>query len=656
VTRSALWGLTLIVGAGVALVSLNLGAPLARLSYDFPFFFQPTISPSEVVVVYINNGTRTALGLESEQPVPRERHAELLERLTRDGARIVYYDVLFHDVGSDPGANERFAAAMRAHGNVVLGAEYHKTLQDRVVLEQTVEPAPIFLDAAKAWGLAAFTPLDPDFVVRQIPPPSPESREAGRIVASLAGSQAHLAQGSETRWLRYYGPSGTLRSYSFHQALFEDGVPPGAFKDRIVCIGGQDEKARSTVFGVDEFANPWSRWGDAFSPGLDVHATLLLNLVRGDWLTRLALPAEAALSALLGVIAWWIFYSSTPLRGVLVVLLAALAIGVGSVFAQNHWGVWWNWLVPALVQFPAALTWSVTTRYATEVRKRARLRDAFSLYLSPEMADHVSRTDFSLKPGGRKTEASVVFTDIKAFTTLCEELRDPQRISDILTDYFTETSRHVLEQDGTIIKYIGDAVFACWNAPLADPDHAVKAVRAAWGISQASQTPIRDRLIVTRVGVCTGEVLAGNLGSPYRFDYTCIGDAVNAAARLESLNKWLGTGVLLAESTRRLVGDQFLTRPLGSFVLAGRSTPMAVHELLGPAAAAGDLAWLQTWEAAMQAVREGAFREVPRLLREVIWRRNGADGPSEFYLHHMATLEAEGCLAGWSGVVRMTEK
>ena len=657
-TRSAVLGLVLIVGLGVALVTLNLGGPLGRLSYDLPFFFQDQATPAEVVLVHINADTRRVLGLKGDGRIPRARHAELLERLTRDGARIVYYDILFSDAGPNAEDDRRFADAIRGHGRVVLGAAYRKSIADAGTAVETVEePVPIFRDAAQAWGLAAFSRVDADYVVRSLPSPLADFPDVNRIVAGLAGSRAlNLLQEREAYWLRYYGPPGAIPSVTFHQALNENGVPPGFFKGKIVCIGGQDT-ARDLIFGVDQFANPYSRWEDLFSDGLEVQATILLNLLRGDWLARPAALAEGALVALLGLVAWLLFYSMPPLRGTLVVVLAALVIGIVSIWLHLHRNLWWNWLVPAAVQFPAALVWSVTTRYASEARKRARLREAFSLYLSPQMADRVARQEFDLKPGGKLTEATVLFTDCKGFTAMSEELRDPKIISDTLIAYFTETSKHVLENDGTIIKYIGDAVFACWNAPIADAAHAAKAVRAAWGIAQASKQVVLGRVLTTRVGVATGEVLAGNLGSPYRFDYTCTGDPVNFASRLEGLNKYLGTGVLVAESTRLGLGDLFVLRGLGSFVVAGKTEPIAIHEVLAPVEAKpADLAWLETWQAAMKALRAGDFTGAQKLLRETIWQRGGKDGPGEFYLQHIAELEKKGQLDYWAGVVHLDAK
>jgi adenylate cyclase len=319
--------------------------------------------------------------------------------------------------------------------------------------------------------------------------------------------------------------------------------------------------------------------------------------------------------------------------------------------------VWFNWLVPALVQIPVAVIWSSGSQYFLEAKKRATLRRAFSLYLSPQMADRIAESNFDLKPGGKLVEASIMFTDCKGFTAMSEELKDAVKVSETLIAYFTQTSKCVLENDGTIIKYIGDAVMAAWGAPIDDADHPYKAALAAWQLSEASKIVVMGRALTTRVGVCTGDVVAGNLGSPYRFDYTVIGDSVNFASRLEGLNKFLGTCILISDTTQRRLGDRFITRSLGHFAVAGKAHGTPVHELLCPAANKnGDLAWLESFKQGLEAIKTGSFEDAKKLLRKAVWERGGEDGPSEFYINKIAELEKANSLQEWTGVVRLSEK
>ncbi len=639
-------------------MAARLGDPLARLSYDLTFRFARPYAPPEAVIVLVDEESRRELGVLPGQYPPRSLHTRFVDRMTRDGARLLFYDILFEAESDDPRVDADFAAAMKRNGRVILSGTYDKVLRPAAVQEVVSEPMAILRDAARAWGPAGPLMKDADDAVRRVGPSATDRPIAHWQAAELAGAPVTRdpANASRERYLNYYGPAGTLRWCSLHEALDDRMRAPDFFRDKIVCVGGRPGPV-GTRFGEDEFAYPHSRWGGPYILGVEVHTTALLNLLRGEWLERLQLAVEMLLVLFFGLVAGIAAYGLSPLRALLALAVLAVVIAIASMELQIHGHIWWDWLVPVAVQFPLAAVLTGATRYAAEARRRIQLRQAFSFYLSEQMADRISEEKFDLKPGGQLVEATVLFTDCKGFTAMCEEVKDPKIISDTLIAYFTVTSKQVLENDGTIIKYIGDAVYACWNAPIADPDHAIKAARAAWAISEASKQVVLGRVLTTRVGVCTGEVVAGNLGSPYRFDYTCIGEPVNFANRLESLNKLLGTGVLIADTTRRAIGDRFVCRALGAFTVVGKTTPVAIHELIAPVEEKpADLAWLETWDAALQALREGDFAAQQKLLREVVWQRGGADGPSEYYLSLVARLEKEGHLADWTGIVKLTEK
>jgi adenylate cyclase len=178
-------------------------------------------------------------------------------------------------------------------------------------------------------------------------------------------------------------------------------------------------------------------------------------------------------------------------------------------------------------------------------------------------------------------------------------------------------------------------------------------------MSEASKNVVLGRLLKTRVGVATGPALAGNLGSPYRFDYTLIGDTTNFASRLEGLNKFANTNILISDSTQKAIGDRFVTRLMGHFMLVGKSHGLPVHELICPSsepAAEGHRKWAALFAEAMEAIKTGQFEQAKVMLRKTVWERGGEDGPSEFYLKKIAELEKEHTLQEWTGVVKLTEK
>jgi adenylate cyclase len=321
-----------------------------------------------------------------------------------------------------------------------------------------------------------------------------------------------------------------------------------------------------------------------------------------------------------------------------------------------HQQIWFNWLVPAAVQIPIGLAWSVGSQYLLESRRRKELRRAFGFYLSPQMADKIADSDFDLKPGGKIVDVTIIFTDLESFTSISENL-DPAEVSEILTSYFGQTTKCILENKGTIIKYIGDAVFAAWGAPIDEPHHAMRAAETACDLRCLSELIVRGKTLRTRIGIHSGKVLAGNLGSSYRFDYTMIGDAVNFASRLESLNKYLSTQVLISDAVRQQLGDRFVTRQLGEFRVAGKKQSVIIHELLCRCdAESGEKKWIEIFEKGLGVFRAGEFEAARDYMERTRALRDGSDGPAEFYLRKIAGLKANGQQEDWTGIVELAEK
>jgi adenylate cyclase len=656
----AIAGVIVVALAGWACLAMPFADPLARLSYDLPFAPRANLATPEVCLVLIDEKAARALDQPLDAAWDRRLHAKLVRTLTEAGARAVLFDVVFDTPSADPAADAEFAAALAASGRIYLGAALRTAPGRSLVEEQIFAPTPILRRAAAGWGLLVFRPVDPDFGVRQIFPGSEEVPSASWRVAHALGAPipAEPDLAARTRWLNYYSPPGTIPSVSYHEALRPTELAPNIFRDRIVVIGG-----RMTLGSLsqqkDEFFTPYTRWGRPFAPGVEIHATALLNLLRGDWLVRMSPRAELWLAivggALISVVLTTIC-AFCPFRSAAAAVLIALLIAAAACWSAWHQRVWFDWLVLAAVQTPLALFWALGTNYLLEARRRGAIRRAFALYLSPHMADEIANSRMDLKPGGQLVEATMMFTDLQGFTSLSEQLQDPRQISDVLVTYFNNTTQHVLDNRGTIIKYVGDAVYATWGAPLPDAEHAYHAVLAAWGMHQYSQLNVHGHHLVTRIGVNTGTVLAGNLGSNFRFDYTLIGDATNLAARLEGLNKYLGTQVLLTEFTWQRVKDRFAARALGKFRVIGKKEPVVIYELLGPTVTNFVQATMEIFARALAAFQDGDLAQARTLFEQTRTQRGGTDGPSEFYLHEIERLEKSGLPADWDGVIELSGK
>ena len=650
-------GVLLTVGAGFACLRYSFAERLIRMSYDLPFLWRATLDTHEIVLVYLDEESAKQLKQPIDDIWNRSLHVPLLERLTRDGARLALYDIVF-DTPSDPSRDEAFASALQKFGKGILGGGLEVVQPvGGVKQERVLAPLKMFRKAAAGWGLVTFRPVDEDYTVRQMFTGTSDIPTATWKAADvLEAPTAKQPRETETRrWINYYGPNNTFASVNFAQALNPEGVPPGFFKDKIVMIGGRSVLSYLGALR-DECGTPYSRGTHEVTPGLEVHATILLNLLRGEWLTRMPQKQEALIIIMAGLIAG-LMAAVRPFFAVLCTLVASSAIVALAFWCVWHQHVWFDWMVPAAIQMPLGLAWSVGSQYLLESRRRKELRRAFGFYLSPQMADKIADSDFDLKPGGKLVDATVIFTDLESFTSISENL-DPAEVSEILTSYFGQTTKCILENKGTIIKYIGDAVFAAWGAPIDDPNHALRAAETACDLRCLSELVVHGKTLRTRVGIHSGKVLAGNLGSSYRFDYTMIGDAVNFASRLESLNKYLSTQVLISDAVRqKLDADRFILRRLGEFRVAGKKQSVIIHELLCRCdAESGEKSWISIFETGLGSFRAGEFAAARADMNRTREIRGGTDGPSEFYLRKIAALEGDGHPEGWTGVIELTEK
>jgi adenylate cyclase len=457
---------------------------------------------------------------------------------------------------------------------------------------------------------------------------------------------------TEKRWFNYYGPPYTLRSISLDTALNWSPTDTNFFRDKFVFVGGHP-----SAFASDQFATPYTGWGGALSTGVEILATGFLNLVRNDWLERISTSTQLVFVCIWGVVSVCGLLMLRPWHAGWVAVCGALGLASLSFHGHWHYRVWWSWLVPAAVQTPVALVWSIGCQYAFELRQRRKLRQAFSVYLSPHLADRIAQSDQDLALGGKVVEATVMFTDLEGFTALSEGL-DPAAVASILTSYFNQTTRHILKHEGTIIKYMGDAVMAVWGAPLEEAKHAERAVLAACGMIESGKSRIEGRELRTRIGINTGMVLVGNLGSDFRFDYTAIGATTNLASRLEGLNKYLGTTILIGETTRRQLDDRFQTRDLGRFLVPGTTQPNRVFEVLGPMPGLSVAPeWLAAFDEALRCFSRQDAVQAETHFRRVLKLRDGRDGPAEFYLGYLENLRAgPGLLGNWGEAVEIHTK
>jgi adenylate cyclase len=657
---------------------LRLGGGIARLSYDVPFATRANIRANEVAIVYLDELSHAELNQPFTAPWDRALHARLINKLVAEGAKAIVFDILFTSASSNPQADQSMAEAIQRSHRVIMGGNLG---QGETVPGAGAEweevPFEPFAAGAAGWGNVNFLP-DPDYGIRCFFPNLTDT--AGRksivwmpwAVAQFVGAPAtRLHQPQDVvRYINYYGPPGTLPSASYSKVLQTNGVPPGFFKNKVVFIGAK-LSADFSGKGKDEFATPYTRWGQGFAPGVEIHATAFVNLVRGDWLVRMPFWVEVVLVFLNALSTGLTLIRLRPLQATLATLGIASMIAIGAHVIVWYGHFWFAWMT-LVMQLGLGLFCAVVYNSLRLYVEKRLVEQSLSSHLSPALVKRLVQDPSLRRPGGVKQEVSFLFTDIANFSRVSEDMH-PDDLVNLLNRYFATALKCIHETDGTVVDLIGDAIFAIWNAPVEQPDHRERACRSAIKLHEqlvnfdATQRSLPLR---TRVGLHTGTACVGNIGSEVRFDYTAIGENTNLASRLEGANKHLGTEVLATREIQRAVEETMTSRLVGHIRFKGFGRAVEIYELLG----SRDIAeqshtWRDKFAEALQYFRQRKFEIAERAFRETVELRKTAekrrpdadghppdDGPSIFYLEQIVAFRTAPPPYEWVGEVTLKEK
>lgn len=657
-------GALLAAAAGAGLLYLKFGLGLVHASYDLQYAVRPAIQPQEVVMVYLDDDSHKILNQPFNAPWDRSLHARLLDHLTAEGAKTVVFDIVFSDAGPSPQADAALARAIQASGKVVLAADYAPAGYGRegVEAKQIIPPYGLFLDAGATMGSAGMNP-DDDLVIRKHEPISRDDQIDSLSWAAVRVAGAEITKTDQNRhvprWLNYYGPARTIPNVSYFRAVQTDALDSlsaGFFSNKVVFVGTH----LLTKFSgerKDEYPAPYSRWARQypFTPAVEIQATSFLNLLRGDWLNRLPPAGELAVLLVFGTLAGFGLSRLRPLWATGISFLLAALVAILAYLSFVHLQIWFPWVL-VIVQIFVALLWAVIFNSIQLYIQKKLLEQALARYLSPKLVKKFAGHPDLLRPGANRQVLTILFSDIADFTSITEGM-DPDELVDLMNRYFERSvSGCIHHTDGTVVKYIGDAIFAFWNAPEHQADHALRGCEAALLFRGQGVMLVRGQPLCTRIGLHTGVANVGNYGSSTRVDYTAIGESINLASRLEGLNKHLGTQVLITGETKSEIGDRLLTRPLGKFRLKGFEKIVEVFELVGRTESAESSRTLrEAFAAALRLFQEKEFPAAGAAFQKVL-QIQPDDGPAKFYLKHIETFRQQAPSEDWAGVVELKEK
>ncbi len=695
---------------------------LSALVFDLYQNIKPRVeSGAPIVIVDIDEASIRALG---QWPWPRSEVAAMVDRLRELGVASIGFDVVFSDpdrtslgtaaqalikagatVNLPPGLldNDQILANSFGQGGVVAGfvltneneadppaakSGFAFAGADPQSFLMTFAGAlanlSILNDAAAGLGFFSFPPT-PDGIVRVVPL---VARGHDKLYPALSIETLRIAQGASSVTIRATGASGEADTGRPAMTALKVGdfqVPTGPAGEFRIYFSGLPSMARisaadvldpaksagladrlngsivlvgTSAVGLRDFvATPRS----SASPGVEVHAEIIDQILSGEFLTRpdWAPGAEIVVAAVLTLLLLAAVLSAGPVLGAVAALIIIAAAIATSWFAFANGHLVLDPILPSVSVLSVYVVATALLLLLTD-RERQYVRRAFSQYLAPAMVERLAQDPAALSLGGETREITILFSDIRGFTSLSENM-DPQEITGLLNRFLTPMTDVLLQSGATIDKYIGDAIMCFWNAPLSTADHPRRACLAALSMLKALEelNKTEGKAIKIGVGLNTGACCVGNLGSEQRFSYSAIGDSVNVAARVEGLTKQYGLPILITENTiHHASGLALLEVDLVRVI--GRSEPIAVFTLLGDEAfsVSPEFQTIFAAHALMLATyRSGAFAQAAaaaEAARKAAPERLG--GLYDVYAKRIAALIENPPSIPWDGVFTAEEK
>jgi adenylate cyclase len=494
------------------------------------------------------------------------------------------------------------------------------------------------------------------------------SREfpTGRVLAELASmgpgepagglgrALVELYRGPEFRYLNFYGPAGTIPTVSYLHAL-----DPAA--------NGIDFRGKAVFVGIAENLHPENQEGfytvysgsDGIDlSGVEIAATMFANILENSFLRPLSLYGQLLLVLLWGGLLWSLF-ATLPLGRAMSGAAALASIYLlGAVLLFRGANIWVPIVVPLAFQVPLTALWSFTRTFSHTKKERENIRKAFGYHLPEHVVDQMARDAGRIGKERQIVKGICICTDAQSYTSLAE-LLEPEELSELMNRYYSSIFEPVVRHGGLISDVVGDSMMAVWTARPNDPTEGTRACQAALEISECAEEYSSISVsasLQTRIGLAAGQMVLGHVGAGSHFEYRAVGDTVNSANRLEGLNKVLGTRIIASRAVvMRTPGMLF--RPLGVFLLPGKTQPLEVYELVCSSESATEeqKRFSTLFTEGLRAFAGKQWTQAEALFKRCLESREGRDGPSLFYLslcRKHQELEPE----DWRGVVTIHSK
>jgi adenylate cyclase len=649
---------------------------------------------ADTTIVLVAIDDESMKTLPTKWPYPRSYFAALIDHLRLAGARLIVFDVEFTEPSAhNPAEDDSLAAAVARAGNVILAAKVvldpgQRTLNNHYVMKP-IEPlqktgAPIALVNIiededgfirryllfQQVGSYVYYPLAVQAMQSLAAPiqPAPTIDNTG---FHCAGQRVPTTSGN-AMYINYAGPAATFRTYSLSALLddasfdllgdedtdiFEQHLLWQTFKDKIVFVGASAEELQDNKY------TPFFQYQNrrVKMPGVEMHANALHTLRSGQFLQDVPWSLIILLMVGISLCTGLITLSFRPFTAAaIVVMIMAAVVAAGYVFFV--YGRMFLDMITLLTATGLAYVMGLVYQTVIEQREKHRIRKTFQQYVAPSVVEKMLSANELPSYGGERKELTILFSDIRRFTKFSES-HEPEVVVARLQEYLSEMVDIVFKYDGTLDKFVGDELMALFGAPFHYADHAERACRTALEMIdvlrqiQKRWSADYNEYFNIGVGINTGKVIVGNLGSKQLFDYTVIGDEVNVGARVEGVNKIFDTTVLITENTYQQVQYTARVRELDLIRLVGRLQPIRIYELRGmdPLPQIEQDYIIDVFRDGVTAYRSKRWADALYAFRRVL-RYFPTDGPSRVYTKRCLDHLENPVPADWSGVYEMEHK
>lgn len=695
------WYFGLIIATFAAVLALILSnlpefENFELKTYNARFGLRDTLDTQEDNIVIVAIDDQSFVDLKRKWPFPRNYFAKAVLNLYEAGAKLIVLDIEITEPDKDRRNDLVLAGAIKRAGNVILAGELvTEFASNDIVNTYPVPPISILLDAGAKWGFINVDE-DPDGFIRRYllflrhgdAMYYPLSVRAflnlqssmntnGKVIFEEDGhfviaNRRVPKKDFNSMLINFRGPAKSFTTYSFSSILddmdfdlpgdadtdiFEIHKLEGTFENKIVFIGATSEVLQDTKF------TPYFKYKGKKRklPGVELHANALSTLLRGDFIKTqnsiLVIVIVFLLSGLSMIVTKWL----KPFRGMFVVMGILLAYIIWCFYSFMH-NLLWVQITGPTSAILLSYVGNVVHQTLTEQREKIRIRKTWQHFMAKSVIDNMLDSGEMPTFGGERRELTVLFSDIRGFTTFTEQ-HSSREVVQKLNEYLSAMVTVIFKNEGTLDKFVGDEIMAVFGAPLAYKNHAEKACIAALEMVdrlralQRKWSANKQDYFQIGIGINSGKMIVGNLGSSQLFDYTVIGDEVNLGARLEGANKQYGTTIIISESTFKAVRRKAIVRELDLVRVKGKKKPVRIYELRGMGTLPSieqDLI-IDVYTQALTFYKElkwyQALTEFKRILQYF-----PTDGPSRVYVKRCLDFIEQPPPENWDGVYEFTTK